>query len=853
MNRVDYLSLIEASLVARHNAYAVQLARHWLDHWPNDVAIRDRLARAYMAQGQWQPAHQLTLDLAAADPENIAFAIRLADLSERLHLPQTVATARAAQHILTGKGWPNPTLPDWLIAARAAHTAQRTNDSAAVLAALNGLTLTDLPTPLPALALLRSYHDTSDYPALLALSQATLRRWPDPVIAILAQAEAHLHTGQSNWGVAWLHEAAALDPAGDIAANWWGRANPYASLWPAFDDLPLPAEPPDAVAALLGGRTLPPTHRADTLPAETAEPRPTNASPATAAATRLTEEIAAKSPNGRNRRRRKSAATPSEELRDISAELERVQADLEQRHSRPRKAARSFRTAVHVLLTSHQRLQAKFGALAAETVLQAVYTLADASEIHRPTYLLLVDDAVTLGELGLSPVDASNPWQIKHLLHDFDRLLTRKGQAIGSLLILGGDDVIPFHRLPNPVDDADTDIPSDNPYGTLDENYFLPEWPVGRLPSPCGSDPGPLLAMIHAAAESHRQQTTRLNGLKALLLRWLRALRKPASLGYTASIWRDASQAVFKSIGGQRRLFASPPHATPDLPRKLHAPHDLAYYNLHGLEDAPEWYGQNADPLAAPTDQFPVALRPTDVPIGARPPQIVFTEACYGANILNKTTPDAALCLQFLTAGSSAVIGSTRIAYGSVALPLIGADLLSERFWQHVLAGRALGEALRRARVDVAETMHRRQGFLDGEDQKTLISFVLYGDPLVTLPGYGDSAVGYSDKGLRRGKRAAPKTLPARGARPLRDDETAAAAPVRALLKRYLPGMETGEVQVLIPYQANAANAKSLSIDPQQRIYAVSKSITMQQHATRQYARVTVNGSGQIVKLSVSK
>lgn len=30
--------------------------------------------------------------------------------------------------------------------------------------------------------------------------------------------------------------------------------------------------------------------------------------------------------------------------------------------------------------------------------------------------------------------------------------------------------------------------------------------------------------------------------------------------------------------------------------------------------------------------------------------------------------------------------------------------------------------------------MQQRQGFLDGEDQKTLLSFVLYGDPLLCLP-----------------------------------------------------------------------------------------------------------------------
>ena len=40
------------------------------------------------------------------------------------------------------------------------------------------------------------------------------------------------------------------------------------------------------------------------------------------------------------------------------------------------------------------------------------------------------------------------------------------------------------------------------------------------------------------------------------------------------------------------------------------------------------------------------------------------------------------------------------------------------------------------AKVDLVREMNRRQGYLDGEDQKTLISFVLYGDPLATYDGF---------------------------------------------------------------------------------------------------------------------
>jgi hypothetical protein len=44
----------------------------------------------------------------------------------------------------------------------------------------------------------------------------------------------------------------------------------------------------------------------------------------------------------------------------------------------------------------------------------------------------------------------------------------------------------------------------------------------------------------------------------------------------------------------------------------------LAYFNLHGLVDAPEWYGQR-DPSSGGADpDYPVALRPKDILVGGK-------------------------------------------------------------------------------------------------------------------------------------------------------------------------------------------------------------------------------------------
>ena len=55
-------------------------------------------------------------------------------------------------------------------------------------------------------------------------------------------------------------------------------------------------------------------------------------------------------------------------------------------------------------------------------------------------------------------------------------------------------------------------------------------------------------------------------------------------------------------------------------------------------------------------------------------------------------------------------------------------------FLQYVFNRLPVGDALLNAKIDYAKRQIRRQGFLDEDDQKTLLEFVLYGDPSFRLP-----------------------------------------------------------------------------------------------------------------------
>jgi hypothetical protein len=486
---------------------------------------------------------------------------------------------------------------------------------------------------------------------------------------------------------------------------------------------------------------------------------------------------------------------------------------------------------VYVVFSVRSRLEAVYGAQTAAALEGQMQRLVQAIRGERGwgACLLLVDDPDSASAAGIKPARPGDAWALKSALVELDSALAKRGQMVGAVLIVGGPEVVPFHLLPNPLDDPDLNVPSDNPYATRDTNYFVPEWPVGRLPGGAGVDASLLLGFLQritvqhtARARAGRRDPWYQRWLYLLSFRpWLplpkKLLRKSGrvNIGYTAEIWKKAAAAVFQPIGQPDTMYISPPcgvngqepTAKNNVIPSLEG--DLGYFNLHGMADAAEWYGQR-DPLSqVQGPDYPVALRPQDIHANGRGPsgmpQVVFSEACYGLHIPGKSI-DQAISLKFLQAGSQAVVGSTTMAYGTVGEPLVAADLLGQTFWRFVHQGLPVGEALRQAKIYLAGSMHQRQGYLDGEDQKTLISFVLYGDPLAQPlePRYGG-------KRVRRQLSHPPllTTVCERGDCPLGEcvnpnPSTASQEvleSVRQVVARYLPGMEEARVTILQPRQ----------------------------------------------------
>lgn len=576
------------------------------------------------------------------------------------------------------------------------------------------------------------------------------------------------------------------------------------------------------------------------------------------------------------------AACLPESLRSVQAELDRLANRLRRNHL----ASTDGRFPVYVMLTTRAGLESQYGAQAMAEIEQEMKRLASAIAARGDWAALTVfaDDPACMAVFGLQPAPPRDPWALKLILADLDDVLSRQGEMIGALLIVGGPEVVPFHHLPNPVDDADADVPSDNPYATRDENYFVPEWPVGRLPG--GAQPNAQL--LQQALRRIIERQLRAVQARPWLKRWgarLRARlwpfgRRRPSWGYSAAVWRRASLSVFRPIGEPHAMLVSPPVQVDGKPgrtrRNGHLPSArLGYFNLHGLQDSSEWYGQRdpAEPLRAP--DYPVALRPQDVASGKLAPEVVFTEACYGAHILSREV-DQALALKFLAAGSQAVAGSTCTAYGSIASPLIAADLLGHAFWRFLQDGLPAGEALRRAKIHLAREMHSRQGYLDGEDQKTLISFVLYGDPLAQATETSPRVRNV----LRAAQPLEVKTVCDRGgcdptplsAKSVPSLSSETLAQVKRVVQQYLPGMVDAQL-TFCQEQAHCSGqghtcptsvfgAKSRpDLTPDRRVVTLSKQVTEAAQGAengstrihRHYARLTLDSGGKLVKVAISR
>lgn len=909
--RSEFIALLDSAILVGSYRFARQITLTWLAYYPGDLPVRYRYGKLLIETGQTQQAIQIISELCLADPEYLEAweLLETALLKTGKNISGSdysfyTADCHSAINALGGRSSSKTALPAWSNGVLQTREAIAQGDLEAAEKIIHQLLVVNPLPPLLAVTHLKFVY-AYDLPqqTLENLANNYRLQFPNTILPGLLLADSLIDGGSSEKAVAMLHQYATLDITGQVPNRLWITGNPYGEIWPENPEAPLDIPIPADVAAQFGRNRLPqvsitPSLFDDLKSDQLQEPDQNlierSKSEQTSIENSLPPVIALGGPKHKVPSRRKKSHSQDhydnripESLLSVQAELERLASTLK----RKQLAKKDGRFPVYVIFTTRQGLINQYGNQSVETLDHEMKELINAisSRNYWRAILVYADDPKCMSTFGLPPAESNDPWSLKLALVDLDKSLAKKGEMIGAVLIVGGPEIVPFHNLPNPVDDMDNDVPSDNPYSTRDENYFVPEWPVGRLPGGIQRDVEPLIKAIKEITKYHSNLYHSENSLKRLWNRIRHRLiffvrKRKSSLGYTAAIWRRASLSVFRPIGAPHTMLVSPPlQANDDISKnkknQITPNARLGYFNLHGLEDSSYWYGQRDPSDHKDMPDYPIALRPQDVVNGGKAPQVVFSEACYGANIVNKNVEEA-LALKFINSGSLTVVGSTCTSYGSITTPLIAADLLGHAFWKFLREGLPSGEALRRAKIHLAKEMHNRQGFLDGEDQKTLISFVLYGDPLAEISPSSSP----SKKVLRPMRRPAQLlTVCDRSGNcrteneiishtlqnnPSLPDQTL--SQVKLIVEQYLPGMIDANVSYSHAYATcsgqdhscptSHGNPKSSSpFDVKRDVVTLSKKVI--QHSTptglsqthHHYARLTVDEHGEVIKLVVSR
>ena len=324
----------------------------------------------------------------------------------------------------------------------------------------------------------------------------------------------------------------------------------------------------------------------------------------------------------------------------------------------------------------------------------------------------VLDDAASMDRFGLPPQPVGDPSSITAGLR---RLSTsaRLPEPISEILIFGGDEVFPFWRVVNPVEDRNADpdpqVLTDNVYAALGSNsqddWLNPPIAIGRICPGRGASANEFSDVLDLLIRNRQNRPPR-----------------SGSCAFSNRSWEKASQTAAARLTEPVHWLLSPDDCvTPGNATQLNC--RFLYCNLHGFENDPAWKGYNTL-----LDQFVVALTPDAVSRDYVAGATVFSEACYGLDVAGKSTANSC-ALKFIAEGAAAVVGATGLAFGSFSewqTNLLNADRLASGFFEAASQGQTAGGCLRAAR---SALMGSTSTALNTFEKKTLLQFCLLGDP----------------------------------------------------------------------------------------------------------------------------
>ncbi len=471
---------------------------------------------------------------------------------------------------------------------------------------------------------------------------------------------------------------------------------------------------------------------------------------------------------------------------------------------------------VKLSVTVQAALVAKYSAPALGKINVALLAWIAAEKARGITTVhVALDDAVVMAAHGVKAVAGRvTALKVKRAIDALARKL-----APDYFVLIGGDDVLPYFHVRNPSYDpqGDTDrmVPTDNPYACSAgyrskslKSYLVPDRVLGRIPDlPAGAGAGDP-AWIVEALKTATGWSVKSPGFYA------------TAYAACCDQWKGAGLATMQYLGlPAADLLLSPPvvDAAPTLRSRL--ARTVHFTKCHGAEFNANFFGQKGQ--SYPEVLFSGTLQGR-VPRGA----LAAAMCCYGAQVYSPSDPLAApagalpMAMTYLAGGAAGFMGATKIAWVGLQV-MMCADWIVASYLKKAVSGASLGRAMLEAKQDYMQYLVNQGQRADTADEKTMIEFVLLGDPAlqpvastVVVPARSRLAALAQSQMQRRDRRVARAAVAAQVTRVLPHriaHATPSAALARKLFKAVSGVLAGADAAAFKPGRASASKLVTAS------------------------------------------
>jgi hypothetical protein len=375
-------------------------------------------------------------------------------------------------------------------------------------------------------------------------------------------------------------------------------------------------------------------------------------------------------------------------------------------------------------VTVGEHLKAKYSAAERGRIDAAVAKWIKADAVRGiTTVCVALDDAKEMKRLGAAAITGkATAVRVKRAVDALCRLF-----APEYLVILGGNDIVPYFRVANPSldpvsGDDDSEVVTDNPYACSApyraadrKSYLVPDRVIGRI-TDLDDDPDPRWLIDQLARASA----------------WSPKPKDFFTPAYAVccSTWGPAGEACMRHVGlPVGDLMISPPTVDATSPARERLARKLHMIKCHGGALEAAYAGQRGN-------SYPDVLTSATIKGRITDNSLVAAMCCYGAQIYSPRDPAAKppmelpVAAAYLREGALAMMGATKIAWVGVR-SMQCADWIVCGYVKAALAGASIGRALQEAKQDYVRWLETEGQAPDLADEKTLIEFILLGDPSV--------------------------------------------------------------------------------------------------------------------------